>query len=561
MTHEPSLSKSRYLSGAQCHLRLWYDSHAPGLAPVPSDALQVVFDTGHEVGEAARKRFPGGHFVSHDHRHTPQALEETRQVMEAGIAPAVFEAAFQHERVLIRADVIQRLPGGGWRLVEVKSTTRLKEVFILDLAVQLWVLRGAGLDVRDAAVLTLDNNYVYDGVQLDLGALFKLHPLFDEAVERLDAVRAGVREMRGMLAKPAAPDIAPGEHCFTPYECQYYTHCTRDHAAPEHGIGELPRLAAPRRAQLEAAHIEEVRNIPDDFPLTQLQSIVRQAVREDRAVVYSEISRTLAEVTPPVRHLDFETFAPAIPRFAGTRPYEQIPFLFSVHTENGATSPTHTAYLHAQEDDPRPLLADRLIAAVGREGTICTYSGYERRVLRDLVAALPDRAEAIGAIERRLFDLHAVVRNGYYHPEFNGSFSIKNVLPVLVPGMGYGDLAIANGQTAAVRYVSALSNPDLEEGTAFVILGDFNRRLAVPGDWAWRLLSPPSARLYLATSGLVTSCDPRFAELIDHLVVGRGAESMLLTGSISELPRHGPHPDHCALSAVLRVEGDRPFLE
>ena len=119
-----------------------------------------------------------------------------------------------------------------------------------------------------------------------------------------------------------------------------------------------------------------------------------------------------------MRHLDFETFAPAIPRFAGTRPYGQIPFLFSVHTENGTTPPTPTDYLHEQEDDPRPLLTDRLIAAVECEGTICTYSGYERRVLRDLAAALPDRAEAIGAIERRLFDLHAVVRNGYYHPGF-----------------------------------------------------------------------------------------------------------------------------------------------
>ena len=468
MVYKTNLSKSGYLSGVQCHLRLWYDSHAPGLAPPPSDALQAVFDTGHEVGEVACKRFPGGHSVSHDHRHTPQALEETRQVIEAGAAPAVFEAAFEHDRVLIRADVIERLPEGGWRLIEVKSTTRLKEVFILDLAVQLWVLRGAGLDVRDAAVLTLDNNYVYDGVGLDLSALFTLHPLFGEAVERLEAVGAQVRELHGMLAKPTAPDIAPGEHCFTPYECQYYTHCTRDHVAPEHGIEELPRLAAPKRAQLEAAPIEEVRDIPDDFPLTQLQSIVRRAVREDHAVVYSDISGTLAEVTPPVRHLDFETFPPAIPRFAGTRPYGQIPFLFSVHTEHGTAPPTHTDYLHEQEDDPRPMLADRLIAAVGCEGTICTYSGYERQVLRGLAAALPDRAEAIGAIERRLFDLHAVGRNGYYHPGFNGSFSIKNVLPVLVPAMGYGDLAIADGQTAAVSYAAALANPALSErGRAF----------------------------------------------------------------------------------------------
>ena len=463
MTNRSRLSKSRYISGTQCHLRLWYDTHQRDLATAPGEALQAVFETGHEVGEVACKRFPGGHLVAHDHRHVPQALQETRQVIETGVAPAVFEAAFEHERVLVRADVIERLRGGAWRLVEVKSTTRLKDVFLLDLAVQLWVLRGAGLDVREAAVLTLDRSYVYDGVRLDLDALFKVHPRFDEAAAFLDTVGVQVRTMQRMLAVPAAPDIAPGGHCFTPYLCPYHEHCTRDMVVPEHGIDELPRLSASRRAQLEAAGVEEIRDIPEGFRLTRLQRIVRRAVREDHAVVHGNIAGKLAGIWPPVRHLDFETFAPAIPRFAGTSPYEQIPFLFSIHTERDGSPPEHADYLHEGDDDPRPALADRLIAAAGNEGTICTYSGYERTVLRALATALPDRAPALRAILRRLFDLHPVVRDGYYHPDFRGSFSIKNVLPVLVPGMGYDDLQVADGQTAAVRYARALASDDRDE--------------------------------------------------------------------------------------------------
>ena len=463
MNDRPRLSKSRYISGTQCHLRLWYDTNRRDLATAPGEALQAVFETGHEVGKAACGRFPGGHLVAHDHRHVPQALEETRQVMEAGTAPALFEAAFEHERALVRADVIERLPEGGWRLVEVKSTTRLKDVFLLDLAVQLRVLRGAGLDVREAAVLTLDRSYVYDGVRLDPDALFTMHPLFDEAVAHLDAVGAQVSAMQRMLAAPAAPDIGPGVHCFTPYPCSYHGHCTRGMVAPEHGIDELPRLAASRRAWLEAAGVEEIRDIPVDFPLTRLQRIVRRAVREGRGVVHGDVAGALAGIAPPVRHLDFETFAPAIPRFAGTSPYEQIPFLFSVHAERDGAPPEHADYLHEGDDDPRPVLADRLIAAAGREGTICTYSGYERRVLRDLATALPERAPALRAIQRRLFDLHPVVRDGYYHPDFRGSFSIKNVLPVLVPGMGYEDLEVADGQIAAVRYARALASDDCDE--------------------------------------------------------------------------------------------------
>ena len=269
--------------------------------------------------------------------------------------------------------------------------------------------------------------------------------------------------MQRMLAEPAAPDIAPGGHCFTPYLCPYHEHCTRDMVAPQHGIDELPRLTASRRGRLEAAGAEEIRDIPDDFPLTRLPRIVRRAVREDRAVVHGDVAGALAGIAPPVRHLDFETFAPAIPRFVGTRPYEQIPFLFSIHTEREGAPPAHADYLHEGDDDPRPALADCLIAAAGREGTICTYSGYERKVLRDLAAALPDRAPALRAIQRRLFDLHPVVLNGCYHPGLRGSFSIKNVLPVLVPGMGYEDLEVADGQIAAVRYARALESADHHE--------------------------------------------------------------------------------------------------
>ena len=365
--------------------------------------------------------------------------------------------------MLVRADVLERLPAGGWRLLEIKSGTRMKDPFLLDAALQLWVLRGAGLDVRDAAVLTLNRDYVFDGVRLDLDALFTAHPVFDEASALRDDIGAQVHALRAMLDRPDSPDIAPGTHCFTPHACPYHAHCTRDAVVPEHGIGELPRLAARRRVALQAARVEEIRDLPADFPLTVAQRIVARAVREGRALVHGDLPGALSRLAPPVRHLDFETFAPALPRFAGTRPYDAVPFLFSVHTERDGAPPAQVDYLHECDDDPRPALAERLIAALGRESSVCTYSGYERQVLHALAAALPRRAEALRAVEARLFDLLPVVRNGYYHPDFRGSFSLKSVLPVLVPGLGYDDLPIADGQTAAVRYAGALAHPDPEE--------------------------------------------------------------------------------------------------
>ena len=463
ITNQPRLSKSTYLTGKQCHLRLWHHFHARHLATPADESLQNVFDAGHEVGELACRRYPGGHLIAHDHLHVPEALEETRRVIEAGTVPTLFEAAFEHEHVLVRADVLERLPEGGWRLVEVKSTTRVKDVFVLDIAVQLWVLRGAGLDVREAEVLTLNRDYVYDGAQLDVDALFKLHPVFDEAVALLDGIGAQAQEMRTMLTQSEAPAIAPGDHCFQPYACPYYAHCSRDLIWPDHGIRELPRLGAAPRADLEAAGIDEIKDIPDSFSLNRLQQVVRRAVRQGRIQVHGNLSNALAAIKPPVRHLDFETFAPAIPRFAGTRPYDAIPFLFSVHTERADQPPTHADYLHEGADDPRPMLAERLLGALGRKGSICIYSNYERRMLRELAAAVPQRAAALAAVESRLFDLLPVVRHCCYHPDFRGSFSIKNVLPALAPGLGYDDLAVADGKLAAALYQRALANDNLAE--------------------------------------------------------------------------------------------------
>ena len=223
---------------------------------------------------------------------------------------------------------------------------------------------GAGIDVHEAGVLTLNREYVYDGVRLDLDALFKLHPVLDEASALLEAIGPQVQEMQEMLVHAAAPDIAPSSHCFTPYACQYYENCTRNLAKPEHGLDELPRLTEERRTALEAEGIGEIRDIPESFPLTYLQRIVRRAVHEGRARLHSDVARALSMLVPPVRYLDFETFAPAIPRFAGTRPYEPIPFLFSVHTEDGRSQPRHEDYLHERDDDPRPPLAEHLIHAL-----------------------------------------------------------------------------------------------------------------------------------------------------------------------------------------------------
>lgn len=457
----PGLSKSRFISGSQCHLRLWFDTYQRDFAPGVDEVAQFIFDTGHEVGQLACTRYPGGRLIAQDYRHFDEAVEETRRLIGDDRVPALFEAAVEHEGVAVRADVLERLPEGGWRLVEVKSATRVKEVFLLDTAVQLWVLRGAGLDVRDACVLTLDSGFVRTEEPPDPHALFRLHTVLEPATALLSQVATEVGDMKAMLGRAEPPAIAPGEHCKTPYTCPYLGHCTRHAPSFEHGIDELPRLSAAKREELVGLGIGEIRDIPPDLPMSYMQHVVRRAVAGDRDLVRGDLEASLAKLEEPVRHLDFETFAPAVPRFVGTRPYAGIPFLFSVHTE-GAGTTQHEDYLHEGTDDPRPMLAERLIQALGTRGSICVYTRFEHQVIRGLIHAVPRRAEALQRILPRLVDLHAVIRRHYYHPAFRGSLSLKSVLPALTD-TDYDDLSITDGQLASVRYMRALATDDEAE--------------------------------------------------------------------------------------------------
>jgi len=165
----------------------------------------------------------------------------------------------------------------------------------------------------------------------------------------------------------------------------------------------------------------------------------------------------------PVYHLDFETLAPAIPRFAGTRPYDSIPFQFSAHVEQADGTVSHTEYLHGDSSDPREPLALALLDALGETGSICVYTGFEARVIRDLAAALPELAPRLEALPERIWDLHPVIRNNYYHPGFRGSFSIKQVLPALIPQMSYDKLEIGDGALASISYEQALQSGDPAE--------------------------------------------------------------------------------------------------
>lgn len=468
------LSKSKFLSGLQCPKRLYLEVYSPELATPPDPWRQAMLDKGKLLGELARARFPGGVLVECTYRRPAEALSKTAALVADPSVPAIFEGAFEYDRVLVRVDVLQRSPShaasqanrgaeprktnsgdlstearsaseGGWKLIEVKSSSRAKEEHLADLAIQAHVLRGAGIELDGCALMHVNTNYTYRGGEVELDQLFAVEDLTEELRGREEQVPGRVAEMKDLLASRRTPAIEPGDHCRTPYECPFWAYCTKDKS--DRWVYHLPggdRL--PR--DLVAQGIQTIDDIPALTGLTPVQHRVKNNVEW----VSPRLRQVLQTVRYPVHHLDFETVMPAVPRFEGTRPYQAIPTQWSNHIEHENGAVRHDEYLCGELKDPREEWIRTLMQSLGAEGSICVYSGYERGILERVADTLPNLRGEINAVIDRLWDLLAVLREHYYHPGFKGSYSIKSVLPALVPDLGYTDLEIQDGGTAAHLY-------------------------------------------------------------------------------------------------------------
>ena len=458
----PRLSKSRYMAGKQCHLRLWNECFARELATPIDEAQQAIFDTGHEVGELAMGRYPGGVMIAEGPRELAAARERTSAVM-AGDAPAIFEAAFEHQGVTCRVDVLVRAPNGEWDLVEVKSTGSAKDVHVEDLAVQAWIVRGAEVKVRSAGILTLNTKYVYKGGELDLGALFKIHDRTDEVAELAEPLSLELLEQKAVLAGERAPEVAPSPHCHKPYPCKFHDHCWENVRVPLHPLTDLPGMRGENIAKWEEQGIVDILDLPEEADLKHLQERARQCVRTGHNYRGPGLAAALAEPSFPIHHLDFESFMPVIPRYPGTRPFHALPVQWSNHIEHEDGSLEHRQFLWTKQEDPRPACARSLLDAVGEVGTIVIYSPYEVRMVKELMEVVPEHRAALMRLLPRMWDLHPIIKEHFYHCAFRGSFSIKSVLPALVPEMSYEGLDIADGRTAQLEYRRMIDAEDAVE--------------------------------------------------------------------------------------------------
>jgi len=443
------------MAGLQCHKQLWWRVHEPAAPELEIDRqLQARFDRGHRIGERARAQVPGGILIDLPHDAYEERLARTREALAQG-APAVFEAAFRADGVFVSVDILERMrTERGFCLTEVKSTTSVKEPHLTDVAIQAHVARRSGLEVARLEVMHLNRACTYP----DLSNLFVRADVTEPVEARQRGLPGELAALGAMLAGPR-PEVATGPHCTSPYECPFMDRCWAP--LPAHHVGTLYAMKQRALAALDEQGYRTIFDLPPDLALAVTADRQRRAVQAGRIVVEPTLARALEACAPPMAFLDFETVGLAIPAWNGCHPYDAVPVQFCCHVEDATGRVTEHAWLADGPADPRPALAERLVAACAGARTIAAYNArFERECLQRLADGVPHLAAPLLQIATRLVDLLPIVRNHVYHPDFGGRFSLKSVLPALVPGLGYGGLAIGDGAMASIELERLLFRGD-----------------------------------------------------------------------------------------------------
>ncbi len=446
----PYISKSKFLWGSQCKKLLWVAYNAKERIPEPYAATQAIFDQGHEVGALAKSLYPGGIEVSADATDFEQVLQQSLEAAKAG--KPLFEAGFMYNGGLARVDILNPLGRNEWDIIEVKSSTEVKDVNLLDLAFQAFVYNGADLNIRRCCLMHVNRNYVRRG-PVDSKKFFKVKDVTKDVSGLSREIEPQLEDMFTMIRRKQEPDIKIGPYCYDPYDCPLQDACWA--FLPPDNVFNL-YYGGKKCWRLLQDGVVNLKDIPDHVDLTDRRTIQRMVAHTGQPHIDRKaLASFLKRLKYPVGYLDFETFSTAIPLFDGLRPYQQVPFQFSLHRQPApGTKPEHHAFLADGRTHPRPEFLNRLRDCIGDKGSVVVYNAkFEKGVLDALADAFPEHAGWTDRVEARIIDLLEPFQAfDYYHPEQHGSASIKAVLPVLT-GRSYADLEIQEGGQASLEYL------------------------------------------------------------------------------------------------------------
>lgn len=445
----PGLSKSRIIAWKQCPKRLWLQVNRRDLLEV-SDGTARAFQIGDEVGEVARSLHPGGILIEHND-NLSAAVSATKEAMLDFPKKPIFEAAFEHDGVLVRADVL--LPAqSGYRMVEVKSSTGVKDYQLDDCAVQAWVIKNSGIKLASIELAYIDTsfNYLGDG---NYQGLFQQAAIDPFVIPLVKLAPSWAAEARRTL-QGSEPDVPVGAHCDDPFECPFKAHCTQHlDKPPEYPLEVLYRLSAKKKELLRSDGIEDALDVSPEI-LNETQKWIQRVSRTGIPEISAGAGASLAALPYPRYYLDFETITFAVPRWANTRPYAtQVPFQWSCHIEEEPGQLAHQMFLDVSGADPRRECAEALVRSLGTSGPVFVYyQAFEMGRITELASLFPDLSDGLNGILKRIVDLLPIAREHYYHPAMMGSWSIKAVLPTIAPDLRYDVMEVGDGDAAQAAY-------------------------------------------------------------------------------------------------------------
>ncbi|WP_419782255.1 DUF2779 domain-containing protein [Malaciobacter marinus] len=447
-----NLSKSLYTKGIQCPKALWLKKYKPSVLTPPDEQAHAIFETGNIVGDLACKLLPDGKEVPYTTNYD-EMIATTKQWLKEGVSN-IYEATFNYDSILIMVDIL-KVEDDGVSIYEVKSSTEVKDIYLHDVSIQYYVLQNLGFSIKSASVVHINNEYVRDE-SLELDKLFKIVDVTSVVQSLQSNIPSILKEFETYLEdKVNEPDIDIGKHCNKPYECDAKNYCWKiQRQIPEYSIFNIFNLGSKKQVELYNQGIIDIEDIPEDFDMTANQAQAVKNYKSKASYIDKEnIKAFLENLTYPIYHLDFETYQQAIPQYKGIKPFEQIPFQYSLHIEYEDGTLEHKEYLSEDGVDSRYELAQKLCEDIPSDVTVLAYNmSFEKGVIKGLANLFPELSTHLLAINENMQDLMVPFQKKWYvTPSMQGSYSIKYVLPALVPELekAYKELdGVQNGSQA-----------------------------------------------------------------------------------------------------------------
>lgn len=449
------LSKSKYCRLWQCAKQLWLDTYHPELQTEDSSQKDRM-TTGNEVGDLAMGLF--GDYVEvtvlkEDGRPDISAMiEKTQACIDAGVEN-ICEASFRHDGLYCAVDILRK-QDGGYSIYEVKSSSKEAEIYGVDIAYQKYVLTACGVTVTGTYLVCINSDYVR-GEELDITQLFKIVDMTDWVELETPLIPSRLKLAEKTLASKDEPICDIGEHCTSPYDCAYWDYCTRHLPTPS--VFDLYRMSTKKKFEFYRKSMISYQDMLAAPKLNekQLRQIQFELNDCENHIDKGGIQEFLNTLSYPIYFLDFETMQQVVSEFPGTKPYQQIPFQYSLHyIEAPSGELKHKEFLAESGEDPRRAIAESLCRDIPWNVCVTAYNkGFECGRLKELAAQFPDLAGHLLNIQDNIRDLLIPFQSGYYYNRaMGGSFSIKSVLPALFPddpSLDYHNLdGIHNGAEA-----------------------------------------------------------------------------------------------------------------